>query len=365
MGILLFPGFLITFESDEFQMIYPMVTRLDVHDPRWMELITADPISTLFHHPKWIDLLTESYHYSAWILAITNKAGEVEAGIPIVQTRNIFGREKWVSLPFTDHCAPISKNDQSLNHLMDYLENHSQLNPKLNIELRWNYSKKEFIQKITNYDLFRVYLSSDEHDVANRINPKYFRQIKIAYRRGVKIETGTTIEHVKSFYRLHTLTRKRKGIPVQPWRFFELLWRDIITTGAGFIILAYDESECLAGAVFLNWNRTLIYKYSASIEKARSLLAMDPILWTAIRWGCQNGFSVLDMGRTDIEDIGLSRFKQRWGAEKIPLTYTNLGSNPSTKINDTTWMPILKKTIKHSPTWIGRTIGEIFYRFSG
>jgi hypothetical protein len=346
-------------------MIDLMVTRLDVHDPRWLELISADPIATLFHHPKWIDVLTHCYRYTAWILAVTNKTGEVEAGIPLVLTRNFFGREKWVSLPFTDHCAPISKNDQALTRLMNFLENQSRLNPKLHIELRWNYSNSEFIHKNTNYDLFRVYLSSDEHDVAKRINPKYFRQIKIAYRRGVRIETGTSLEQMKAFYRLHTLTRKRKGIPVQPWGFFKLLWRDIIATGAGFVVLANDGTECIAGAVFLVWNQTLIYKYSASIAKARSLLAMDPILWTAISWGCQNGFSILDMGRTDLEDIGLSRFKQRWGAEKIPLTYSIFGSNSSTEMNNSTWMPILNKIIRLSPTWIGRTFGEIFYRFSG
>ena len=94
-------------------------------------------------------------------------------------------------------------------------------------------------------------------------------------------------------------------------RFFDLLASGLIEQGLGFVLLAYKDDECLAAAVFLHWQRTLTYKYGASVADGLKLRPNNLLFWTAIRWGCENGYTVLNMGKTDLANTGL-RGIQEW-----------------------------------------------------
>jgi hypothetical protein len=327
----------------------------------WTDFIRAMPNSVIFHHPAWINLLAECYHLNPFLLLSKDAQGKIEAGIPFIETIGLFNKKKWVSLPFTDHCEPLSISNDSLTNLSNALRDLSSLGKE--IELRWNFADEFPFPKFSQYYYHQLLLDNDERNIEKRIDPKDFRQVRVAYKRGITIDTGTSIEHVKSFYNLHVDTRHRKGVPVQPWHFFELLQKTILDPGFGFVVLAYKQKACMGAAIFLNWNRSMIYKYSALADAGRQLLAMDPILWTAIRWGCQNGYQILDMGRTDMQDVGLRRFKERWGAERTMLSYSS--SQPHISNRGEKVLPILQTIIKISPTCLCRVIGETLYGYFG
>lgn len=50
---------------------------------------------------------------------------------------------------------------------------------------------------------------------------------------------------------------------------------------------------------------TLIAKHVASREDRFKLRPNNLLFWEGICWGCKNGYTVFDMGRTDVENIGL------------------------------------------------------------
>lgn len=340
------------------------VQLLDMDDERWSTHISTNQQANIFHNPAWSHLLAESYKFEPFVLTALNSHGDIHAAIPLIRTRSLLNTKCLVSLPFTDHCSPLFSNHSSLQYLTDYLVAALQEDKISRIDLRSDYPTLPRTHRYSNYVLHRLRLAPEESEVSKRIKPKHFRQVKVAEQRGVRIERGYDRDFVQQFYQLHTLTRRRKGVPVQPWRFFNLLVQHITQKGLGFILLAYKDQECIAGAVFLNWNRTLTYKYSASVEKARQLLAMDLLLWTAIQWGCENGYEWMDMGRTDIEDEGLRYFKQRWGAEETPLIYSYIGTPPSdSSVNRL--MPFTRTIIQNSPTWLCKATGELFYKYFG
>jgi lipid II:glycine glycyltransferase (peptidoglycan interpeptide bridge formation enzyme) len=188
--------------------------------------------------------------------------------------------------------------------------------------------------------------------------------IKVAEKRGVRVEWGDRRIHMQAFYRLHLQTRRRQGIPIQPWRFFDILTSDLIENGLGFILLAYKDDECLAAAVFLHWQHTLTYKYGASLGDGLNLRPNNLLFWTAILWGCENGFTLFDMGRTDLANTGLRAFKSGWGAAENPLAY----STPSVELSPSMagkLIPIVQAVIRHSPLCVCRAMGEVFYKHFG
>jgi len=183
-----------------------------------------------------------------------------------------------------------------------------------------------------------------------------------AEKAGVFIKQSQDWGDVLKFYNLHLKTRKRLGTPIQPILFFRLLWERLIARELGFILLAYQGEQLLAGAVFLHWNRTLTYKYSASEPQFWRFKPNNLILWHAIRWGCEHGYSIFDWGKTDIDNQGLRKFKLGWGSQEKILNYSILMEHDKfLKPTGSLQKSLMKFTIQHSPVWFCRLIGEMLY----
>src|SRR4030042_3696202 len=94
-------------------------------DRRWIDFIASNPQATVFHHPTWINVIAESYGFTPFIFALVNKQGDIEAGIPLIEVKGILNQKSWISLPYTDHCAPLYKDVGSLQFLTSSLVDYS------------------------------------------------------------------------------------------------------------------------------------------------------------------------------------------------------------------------------------------------
>jgi lipid II:glycine glycyltransferase (peptidoglycan interpeptide bridge formation enzyme) len=132
----------------------------------------------------------------------------------------------------------------------------------------------------------------------------------------------------------------------------------------GFILLAYAGDQCIAAGLFLHWQKILVYKYASSDDTGQGLRPNHLLTWTAIRWGCENGYKIFDFGRTDIENEGLRTFKNRWGADEIPLSYSYFPAKPihSSKSRISSLMNVI---LRNSPLWVCRSTGELLYKHFG
>src|SRR6185503_12840306 len=119
-----------------------------------------------------------------------------------------------------------------------------------------------------------------------------------------------------TYYRLHVGTRRRLGVPVQPRRYFRMLWRSILEPGLGRLFLAYSGAEPIGGIVVLLWQRNAIYKYGAWDDGARSLRPNHLLLATALEWAAAEGAVTFDLGRTDTDQPGLRAYKIGWGGRE-------------------------------------------------
>lgn len=337
---------------------------LDPTDESWIAFITSRPEANIFHHPAWINLMAECYGYHPFIAVVCDASGEIRAGLPLIEIKSAVTGRRWVSLPFTDHCAPIYCDTKSLNELIDVLVSLAKDNHIPKLELRWAPPTRPEKQTDSHYVLHSLKLASNTVLVAGRVHQMHRRNIDIAKKRGVRIECGRTRDYLDKFYQQHLYTRRRQGVPIQPYKYFELLGKMIIDKGLGFVLAAYKDDECLASAVFLHWQQTLTYKYGASTKQGLNFKPNNLLFWTAIEWGCTHGYSLLDMGRTDLENTGLRQFKSRWGAEEKILNYTNIPTMPS-YLADRRLMSLLHVVIQHSPPWVCRVTGELLYRHFG
>jgi hypothetical protein len=171
------------------------------------------------------------------------------------------------------------------------------------------------------------------------------------------------LDAVRAFYRLHCQTRRRHGMPSQPFCFFENIHRHILKENQGQIVLATQGQVPAAGAVFFHSGRTAIFKFGASAKPLRMLRPNNLVMWEAIKWYARRGFSTLDFGRTSLSNDGLRRYKLGWGTQERRIDYVRYNCQTGSFVTGRDevfgWHNRLFKIL---PVAFGRLIGAALYR---
>ncbi len=359
----------------------PSEALLELTDPRWGDFVRNHPAATPFHHPDWARLVASCYGFRAFALVTNDPEGTIRAGLPVVEVRHFHGGPKWVSLPFTDYCPPLVSTRQEEAELVSALRRASGAAGVRRVEVRSPLAGAPASGRMA----FRHLLALEGGPAsvyAGFHRSQVQRNIRRAEREGLTVRRATRPEDlVDTFYGLHLRTRRRQGVPVQPRRFFRLLWDRAIGTGLGSVLIVDAPTQPIAAAVFLAWNGTVIYKFGASDASAWSLRPNHLLFWHAIRTACEQGYQWFDFGRTDADQEGLRNFKRSWGAIEEPLAYGVLGhsphpatspgglgglkgSSPGTGPAEGRASRMLGLVIRHGPLLLCRAVGEALYRYT-
>jgi CelD/BcsL family acetyltransferase involved in cellulose biosynthesis len=335
-----------------------------IDDPGWLRLVNRSPDATTFHIPAWSGAVSATYGFPSFVLAMQGADGRVVAGLPVMEVRDLLGRRALVSLPFTDHCPPLVDQEANLADvaLLVTRWRARRAMPTLEVRAELPSTLDTVAQKVGTRHI--VDLMSDPDALFRRLHRNRIqKRIRRARELGVEITLSRSIDDLATFYRLHCQTRRRQGVPVQPRRFIRNIWERVIQPGHGFVILAKVEKKSIATALFLTWNRQLIYKYGASDTAYWKLGPNFLVHWTAMEWGCVNGYRIYDFGRTDEGHESLREFKAAWGSTEVPLIYTHLGSSPRA-LGRGHGAGVVNRIIRHSPTVVCRAVGELLYRYA-
>lgn len=337
--------------------------RVALEDERWLAHVAARPDATPFHHPDWAAVVRDTYGFPVFALAFVTEAGEIAGGLPVAEVRDPLRRRRWVSLPFTDHCPPLLPDGLERRDLEDLLDDARREAGLRSFELRDEIAAGAEHARPAGV---RHVLALDRQGAGAlaSVKPSVRRNVRAATRNGIRIVRADERRDVaETFYRLQGITRRRLGVPVQPRRYFESLWRNVVATKLGFLLLALVDDRPIAGAIFLEWNGTTVYKHGASDHAFWSLRPNDLLFWTAIESSLEQGRRAFDFGKSAFEDEGLRRYKSGWGASELPLAYTTL-SDERAQVSASRVAGIAAPVIRHAPVWFARWLGTAFYRYA-
>ena len=337
---------------------------LELSDPGWHRFVAESASSSPFHNPAWTELLVRSYGYPGFALAVCDQQGRIVAGAPFVEVRNLTRRSRWISLPFSDECVLLAENLEAKHRLADALAALQERRGGPLLEVRGIVDAVGWRMRAdaVTHDLD---LSGGIDQVRRGFSrSQVVRNIARAEREGVVVRTAQNADDLSAFYALHTRTRRRQGVPVQPRRFFELLWTELVERGLASILLADAAGrQAIAGALFLIASGTTVYKFGASDTDSWRHRPNHMIFSTAIEQACERGDVRLDFGRTDLANEGLRAFKRSWGGAERPLIYSSLAPGAFAG-GEGILTRALGATIRTGPAWVCRGIGETLYRYA-
>ena len=270
---------------------------------------------TIFHSDEWMRVLEESYGFKRMCVK-----GSQGGRLPLMQARSLLGGNRGVSLPFTDHCGPLTSSREEFGELWNTALEKGRTHDWKYVEVRGGKKWLPDAPPSLRFYSHIMDLRGGDEAIFARFQGSVRQAIRKAQKLGVTVENRHDEEGMRAYYNLHCGTRKKHGLPPQPWTFFLNIARQILSKGLGVLVLARIDRIAVAGAIFFCGRRG-IYKFGASDEKKQEARANNLVMWEGMRWLAGHGSEELDFGRTSMDNEGLRRFKAGWGSEESTLEY--------------------------------------------
>jgi hypothetical protein len=290
---------------------------------------------------------------------------ELTDGVALCHVKSVLTGSRWVSVPFSDHCEPLTSSTADTDTLLRSIAilglnsrcRYTEIRP-----LRISPGASAGFSASTQFLSHELPLTPRPDQVFCRFSKDSIqRKIGRAERERVEYREGRSEALISEFYRLQRMTRRRHRLPSQPIGWFREMIRGL---GENVKVrVAFKDNKAIASIITLRFRDTMVYKYGCSDAQYHNLGGLPMLLWRAIEEAIGSGLRKVDFGRSDLDNEGLAIFKDRWGANRSLLTYWTSPSLP--RSSRKLWAGALaRRAFAHAPSgllnWSGR-----FYRHVG
>lgn len=286
-----------------------------LHEPDWNARLRPEMGEGIFNSAEWASVLHESYGYQPCYVT-SRETDNPSLLMPMMEVDSWLTGRRGVSLPFSDFCAPVGVGENNIKSLIQELVSLGHQRKWRYCEIRDDRAIPDDVPRLVRYCTHTIDLKLSEGERFNRLEGSVRTSIRKAVKSGVEVTFSASWDSVRNFYKLNCETRRRHGLPPQPFRFFKNVHQYIISKGLGTTVTAWHLGGPIASAIFFHTGRQALYKYGASNSAAQHLRGVSLLMWEAIKHYANAGFENLSMGRTAKNHSGLRRFKLGWGAQE-------------------------------------------------
>jgi peptidoglycan pentaglycine glycine transferase (the first glycine) len=168
-----------------------------------------------------------------------------------------------------------------------------------------------------------VDLSPSEEDLLANMKGKTRYNVRLAARKGVRVEEDSSPEAREFFWDMYEQTAQRNGFWHRPRDYHSAMWRTLFDAGRARLFFATHEGERLAAMLVYTFGRKYWYAQGASTDEKRNLMPTYLLQWELMRWARRQGISYYDMVAVPSPDsldeshplYGVYKFKVGFGGE--------------------------------------------------
>jgi Acetyltransferase (GNAT) domain len=324
--------------------------------PSWRAALGRFQGVGFFHCESWIEALRAAYSLKLEV-ATLHQQGDLCAAAVFARKKGLHST-RLVALPFSDAAEPLASNDQSR---ADFMRALIESNPRASIEVRGVAGAGRW----RNLDCFAQW-SLDLGRPFSEINAAFSRTVRSGIKRALKedvhIDCGSDASYVARFFDLQLVTRRRQGVPPQPFNLFSSVHDKFSRGGDIEIWLVTFQGRDQAGLVLLRAGDQLCYKWAARIEDGHP--GANHLLVARMIEAHAGKAAAIDFGRCDTRNTGLVRSKADLGCIARPLPYAFFPKAPRHISSEVLSGPakVLSSIWKRLPLPVTRVLGEILYR---
>ncbi len=333
-------------------------------DRRWPRFLRHHPGATIFHTPEWLDALQRTYGYEPVVLTTAPPGRDLGNGLAFCRVKSWLTGYRMISTPFSDHCQPLVQTAEEFQHLLSGMIREPDASRAKYIEIRPITLLEQGVVELGKSESFYLHqldLSPALMDLFGRFHKDCIqRKIHRAEREGLSYEEGTSRSQLARFYQLMVLTRRRQQLLPQPIAWFRNL---IACMGdRAKIRLVSKDGRPIAGILTLRYKGTLVYKYGCSDSNFSRFGGTHFLLWQAIQEGKNAALTHFDFGRSNCDNAGLIKFKDRWGAGRVAMAYWRSGAGSTQPATSGRLCQMARHMIPQMPDQCLSLAGRLIYR---
>ena len=181
-------------------------------------------------------------------------------------------------------------------------------------------SKKSLFTKYN----FLVDLTQSEENLLSKMHQKTRYNIKLAQKKGVKVDDSTADSDFKTYLKLYFETTKRQKYFGHSPAYHQKVWETLKPAKMARVLIAQYQKKPLVAWMLLNFGDTLYYPYGGSSLEHKEVMASNLVAWEAIRMGKKLNFKTFDMWGALPPDAdktnpwyGFHRFKDGYGGKHV------------------------------------------------
>ena len=336
-------------------------------DKRWDDLVATHPRASVFHQRGWLKALSSTYGYEPLVLTSAPAGEPLRDGIVLCRVSSWITGARLVSIPFADHCEPLLNDLGQSIEFMNWLRTECDRQPWRYVELRpllppstynngWHPGSSYWFHELDiTPSLDRIFRGMHRNCIQRRISR--------AERARISYEVGQSEQLADEFYRLLLTTRKRHHVLPQPRAWFKNLLEHLGDKVQ--IRLARQNGTPIAAILTLHQGSSVVYKYGCSDGNFHNLGGMPFLFWRLIEESKALGAEKIDFGRSDLDNEGLIRFKDRFGTAKKLLTYYRCPHFASEETEIKKDLRSIVRFFSTLPDMVSCTAGTIIYKHLG
>lgn len=342
---------------------------------RWDDFVRSHPHGLIGHLSEWQKVLERSFsHIKGYFLVLANASGvQIRAGLPLYLVSSPLTGRRLVSIPFATLSDPLASSWADMELLLGAARNLATDVKASRIEIRTLASAhlmgNSGYRKVNCFKHHFLTLDEPAEHLLKRFHYKSVRStLNRCQRNGLELNMDSNHATLQCFFRFHISTRKRLGLPPQPFRFFERLWQVFSPLGMLKILGASYRGEPIASMILLRFKDRVSWEFIADHPQYRSLNPTHFLLWKAIKLAQAEGYKVFDFGRTSPNNLGLMDFKRRWGTVVTDLPQFWYPVTDSAYLENTEKSfkyRVTQKIVRNTPETLLPFLGELCYRHLG
>jgi lipid II:glycine glycyltransferase (peptidoglycan interpeptide bridge formation enzyme) len=315
----------------------------------WEDLLVKASSSHLMQSPLWAELRKKLWDVTPFFLLFT------ENKIPIGFL--LFFKEAFKNQFLAQHpplsflvpatmkfypviswnCGPVfltkELEERYLTDVLSYIDNFVKMESGLRKNIRVSFPAYAFRApdeykkypleagyNVIPQDNFYIDLSRGADALWKRFKNSVRKNINRCIEEHVEVRTLTTIDEYRQFYNVYTKFRKDNNLYVFPFSHL-LAHVEILKPKGHFELFAAFHDKRIIATLGVNIYNGIITEVLAANSVYSSRQKLNPndfIKWEIIKWGCQKGYRIYDLGGVErnpqpgSKEEGILRFKSKF-----------------------------------------------------
>jgi FemAB-related protein (PEP-CTERM system-associated) len=291
-------------------------------DKTWDRFVERHGAPTVAHLSAWGRVFQRAYGHEPVYLTAED-AGETVGVLPLVMLRSrLFGR-RLVSMPFLDYGGVLAEPGVATDLVDAALDTARDLGA-LSLGLR-QFEPTDLPYPVVDDRVTMLLPLTTEEAVWKALPSERRNRVRKGEKNGLQA-AWCGPEALDAFYRVFAVNMRDLGSPVHSRGFFRAMLEELPGT-ARVLVVRDRDARVVGAAVCLFFRDTIMVPWVSSLREAFVLCPNFVLYWEVIRFGCRNGYRVLDLGRS-LRNAGTFEFKRQWGAAPHALPWIFIDRDP-------------------------------------